>query len=433
MASPQKLRYDRCAAAGSKFARMPKITGRRRFAMSLPPKQALVEAWHGRRVAGALLLLLFALLQTSPAIADDQPDPYAITVKVDATADNAVDARRIARLDGQRQALVKLVEQLSGSTDVKLPKLDDDAITDMVDNFAVANEHMSAVRYLADYTFHFHPAQVRRLMQEASIAPADNAAAGNSQAGNAAAPAAAEGGSAAAPAVVLPVFKDGPTAVLWDDPNPWRDAWAQRPAGSGAARLTVPLGGVSDLAVIDAAQAIAGNPDALDSIAAHNGGGDTIAALATAQRQGDKLAGLAVTVKRYRHGQLAASLSESYSINPGESEDDFITRAVAGTAAAIESGAHDAADMSGPTTSLTATVPITGLGEWVEVRNRLAAVPSVRKVDLLSLSRQQARIEITYSGTPDQLKSSLADANLNLGGNDPTWQVRPADAASAPQ
>ena len=62
-------------------------------------------------------------------------------------------------------------------------------------------------------------------------------------------------------------------------------------------------------------------------------------------------------------------------------------------------------------------------------RDRLAQVPTVRKIDLLSLNRQQARIEITYSGTSDQLKSSLADADLDLGGGDPTWQVRPSDAA----
>jgi Uncharacterized protein conserved in bacteria (DUF2066) len=403
--------------------------------MSLPLKPVVAEARIRRSVAGAALLLLFALVQTTPAKADDQPDPYAATVKVDATAVNAVDARRLARLDGQRQALDKVVQQLSGSADVKLPKLDDNAITDMVANFAVANERMSAVRYLADYTFHFHPAGVRRLMQTAGIgiagsaAPDSGAAAGNGQAGSTGA--AAEAGSSGESTVVLPVLKDGATAVLWEDPNPWRDAWAQRPAGPGAVRLIVPLGGVSDLDVIDAAQAIAGNPSALDAITTHNGGGEAIAALATAQRQGDNLAGLAVTVKRYRHGQLVGSQSESFSIHPGESEGDFIARAVDGTAQAIESGAN-AAVGSGPPTSLTAIVPISGLGEWLEVRNRLAAVPSVHEVDLLSLNRQQARIEIIYSGTPDQLKSSLADADLDLGGSDPAWQVRRADEATPP-
>jgi hypothetical protein len=397
--------------------------------MSLPLKPGVAQTRIGRY---AVLMLFAALLQAPIARADDQPNPYTITVKVDATAANAVDARRMARLDGQRRALTQAVQQLAGSTDVKLPPLEDNAITNMVDSFEVANEHMSAVRYLADYTFHFHPAQVRRLMQQAGIAmagstpdnaPADNAPADNAPAGNGA-------GAGGTIAVILPVFEDGPSPVLWDDPNPWRDAWAQRPEGSAPVRLKVPLGGVDDLTAIDAPQALAGKSDALTAIAAHYGGGGVIVAVAAMQRQNGKLAGCAVTVKHYRQGELAGSQTETFSINPGESEADFITRAVAGTAAAIESGANEVAVGNGPLGSLTASVPITGLDEWVEVRDRLAAVPAVRKIELLSLNQEEARIEITYSGTSDELRTGLADADLALSGSDPTWQVRPADAAN---
>jgi hypothetical protein len=388
--------------------------------MSLPLKPLTAAEpliWYA---ACAALLLLVVSIQVSPAKADARTDPYTVTVKVDATAGNALDARRAARLDGQRRALTKVVQQLAGVPDAKLPTLDDNAITSMVDNFEVANERMSAVRYLADYTFHFRPAQVRRLMQTAGIA---FAAAGNGAG-------ASESANDDKPMVLLPVFDDGTAAVLWDDPNPWRDAWAQRPAGAGAARLSVPLGGISDLTVIDAAQAIAGKPDALDAIAARNGGGEAIVALATVQRRGDQLGGFDVTVKRYRQGKLIGTQSETFSVNPGESESDFIKRAVDGTAAAIETGTNEVVANAASAASLTATVPITDLGEWVEVRDRLAAVPAVHKVDLLSLSRREAKIEITYSGTPDQLRSSLAEANLDLGGSDPRWQVRPSDTAS---
>jgi hypothetical protein len=427
--------------------------------MSLPQARAGAGGRIGR--LGAAAFTIAALIVTPAAGADEQPDPYTVTVKVDATAANAVEARRMARLDGQRQALAKAVAQLAGSTEFQLPKLADRAITDMVDSFEVANEHVSAVRYLADYTFHFRPARVRRLLQQAHIpigggAPAANAEAGNAEttaeasnagthnaetgnaetdnaeAGNATAGAAAnapEKGSGGKPAVILPVFQDGARVVLWDDPNPWRDAWAQRPERPGAARLTVPLGGIAALAVIDASQALAGKAEALGRIAADNGGGDAIVALATVKRRGDELADLAVSAKHYRQGQLAGTEAQTFSRNPGESERDFIARAVDATAAAIERGPTEVAAGSGAAATLTATVPISGLAEWVAVRDRLAEVPTVRKVDLLSLNRRQARIAITSSGTPDQLKSSLADADLDLGGEGPTWQVRPSDAA----
>jgi len=49
---------------------------------------------------------------------------------------------------------------------------------------------------------------------------------------------------------------------------------------------------------------------------------------------------------------------------------------------------------------------------------------------LLALSRQEARIEVKYVGSQDQLKSSLAAVDLDLGGGDPVWRIQPSNAAS---
>ena len=132
----------------------------------------------------------------------------------------------MARADGQRRALDDVIQRLTGSTDLsKLPKLDDQTITNMVDSFEVANEKMSNVRYLADYTFHFRRSRIRQLLRNSGIAFSENPD---------------------KPVVVVPVFQDGDKLVLWDDPNPWRDAWSQTPAASGPAELALPLGGVGD-------------------------------------------------------------------------------------------------------------------------------------------------------------------------------------------
>src|ERR1700739_2020859 len=181
------------------------------------------------RPVGALLLLLGVMLRAGPALSEEQSGGFSATVRVDATADSVAAARELARVDGQRRALALVIDRLSVSTDsAKLPKLDDHTITDMVESFEVANERMSAVRYLADYTFHFRPSKVRRLVHTADSAAAE----ANSK------PAVDEGGGK--PSIVLPVYKDSGSVVLWDDPNPWREAWGQRSAGSEPIRLTVP-------------------------------------------------------------------------------------------------------------------------------------------------------------------------------------------------
>jgi hypothetical protein len=212
--------------------------------MALPLESTLAGARTLCRCAGVALLLLAMVMQSGASLAEDQSANFSATVKVDATADSAAAARELARIDGQRRALGLVVDRLSGSSDnAKLAKLDDKTITDMVESFEVANERMSAVRYIADYTFHFRSSKLRRLVRVAETPPAEGGGR----------PAAPE--SSSKPMVVLPVYKDSTRTALWDDPNPWREAWAQRSGDAGAVRVTVPLGDASDLAAIDAGRA----------------------------------------------------------------------------------------------------------------------------------------------------------------------------------
>ena len=382
--------------------------------MGLPLVSAITGNQAIGRPVGVLLLLLGMILRTGPGLAEEQREGFSATVKVDATADSVAAARELARVDGQRRALVLVIDRLSGSTDsTKLPKLDDNTVTDMVESFEVANERMSAVRYLADYTFHFRPSKVRRLVHSADTAPAE----ANSR------PAVDEGGSK--PVIVLPVYKDSATTVLWDDPNAWREAWGQRSAGSGLIRLTVPLGDASDLAIIDAGRAEAGNPDALTAIAQQNGGDEAIVALATARREGDKLVGLDLSIKRYRSGHLADTRESTLEADPGEGADDFLKRAVDTIARQIASSSKKSpGPSSDQQVSLGAIVPIGSISEWVRVRDRLASVPAIRKVDLLSLNRHEAKIQIKYVGSSEQLRSSLAEVDLGVDGTDPIWRLQ---------
>jgi Uncharacterized protein conserved in bacteria (DUF2066) len=383
----------------------------------------LVTAITGERerrvFACALLLLLVAMTPVRPSLAQDA-DAYSATVKVDATADSAAAAREAARVDGQRRALAAVIERLSGSAEAKPPKLDDKTITDMVDSFEVANERMSAVRYVADYTFHFRPSKVRRFVRVAEPAPPDSA---GKSAAETPAKTPAEGGGR--PVVVLPVYQDEAGVVLWDDPNAWRTAWTQRANGS---RLVIPLGDARDLAAIDAEQAEAGQSQPLTTIAQRNGSSEAVVALATARRQSGQLAGVDVSVKRYRSGHLIDTQAKTFDLQPGESEAAFLGRAADTVAAEIEIGPKPA--RSGPQASLAIVVPITSLGEWLQVRSRLTSVTAIRKIDLLSLSRDEARIEVKYVGSPDQLRSSLAAVDLNLAGGDPVWRIQPSGAPS---
>ena len=403
--------------------------------MSLPLKPRSAHGGGVRRLGAVLAVLLLVCAAAPAGWAQEAEDPYTATVKVDATADSPASARDAARLDGQRRALAAIADRLSGgSGSAKLPKLDDNAITGMVTSFEVANERMSAVRYLADYTFHFRAAAVQRVMRNAGIAISEQPskeAAGTPAKAEPGQPAKDETGK---PVVILPVYQSGVEAVLWEDPNPWREAWAQTPPPAGPVPLAVPLGDIADVAAIDAAKARGGDPAALAAIGKQNGADEAVVALAMARGPADKPAGLEITLRRSRGGQLVDTRPEALTANPGESRADLLRRAVAAVASDIESGwkkpppAHY--DQQG---SLTAVLPITGLDDWIKVRERLAGVPAIRKISVLALSRQEATIEIDYLGTTDQLKASLGGAGLDLVQGEPNWRLAHSGAPAAQQ
>jgi hypothetical protein len=359
-------------------------------------------------LAVALLLLVVPLRQASA-----QGDSYTATVTVDATADTVAKARDVARVDGARRALNTVVEKLAGGPDKTKPlKLSDNQVTDLVASFEVANEKMTAVRYVADYTYHFKPAEVAKAMQSAGIGIAANDA-------NSPAPASTGG----KPVVVLPIYQDGGTALLWDDPNPWRDAWSQRPTTGGGTNLLVPFGDVSDLAAIDADKARTGDSAALTAMAKKEGADDILVVVAARRAGGDK-PGLNVTARRYRAGQFVDVHSDSIDANPGEADADLFRRATDTIAADIGNGWKNAkATLGDQQGSLEVVATITGLDDWVKLRDSLATVPSVRKIDLKSLSRQEATLNIQYIGSVDQLKASLAATKLDLQGGDPVWRL----------
>src|SRR5258708_10237993 len=163
---------------------------------------------HVGRVWMALLALILSLA-AAPGWAQAVRDSGTFTVRnvaVDRTASTAAAAREAALVDGQRTALRRLFERLVPRSEYRrLPNLPDSRISDVVENFEVQSERTSAVRYIASLTYRFRGDDVRNLLRNANIPFAE---------------------TYAKPYLVLPVLRDHGGALLWDDRNPARAAWA---------------------------------------------------------------------------------------------------------------------------------------------------------------------------------------------------------------
>jgi hypothetical protein len=127
------------------------------------------------------------------------------------------------------------------------------------------------------------------------------------------------------------------------------------------------------------------------------------------------------------------SWTRSYAAAPDQSDGDLYAAAVAGTAQQVEQAwkAANILDYSHAAT-IVVRVPSGELQRYVEVRDRLAQLPVIARSELLSLDRQQARLAIHYFGTPDQLRTALAQRDLSLAGQDPDWVLERRAAAPRP-
>lgn len=364
-------------------------------------------------LAGVLAAFAAVLvLRAVPATAQT-PNVYEVkNVKVDETADTAAAARLKALADGHREAFRRLLERLTMKADHdRLPDLTTKGIEAYVRDFSVDGEKTSTTRYLASLDFRFKRDDVRRLLRNAGIPFAE---------------------TLSKPLLVLPVYEEAGAQILWDTPNPWRAAWDAVPASDGLVPLVLPLGDLTDIASIGAEQAAKGDLARLAAIAKRYGTGDTL--VAHAVRSIDPKDGslqLTITVARYGPATGGQTLVRTFTANPGETSDDLLKRAAADIASEIEDDwKRDNQLQFENRAVLAVTVPITALADWIKVRQRLSGMAVIRYTDLVLLSRSEARVNLHFVGTTEQLVLALAQADLSLTEGEEGWTLRPQAAGS---
>ncbi len=368
----------------------------RKQGFSLPPPR-----WprRGRCAAAALLLLAAA----PPGRADDAA--YRVGgVAVEAAAGTAVEARERALADAHGRAFARLAARLvPAGAATEVPRLDPSGISSLVASIEIEKENAFANRYRARLSFQFERAAVRRLMRSRELPFAD---------------------AVGVPTLVLPVLRRAGAYLLWDRPNPWRDAWTELAGGDGLVPLIVPQGGLSDIQAISAAQAAIGDPARLAAITARYRAGAVIVAIAALTYGADGSPRL--RTRRSRHP-------------PGEARDAAAGRSFAadGDIAALmgAAAARMAADIQEAwkrrhllrfdgARRLLAAAPLAGLAHWVEIRRRLARIPAIGETRLLSLSRARAVLALSHYGAQDRLSEALARQRMTLLREDGGWVIR---------
>jgi hypothetical protein len=361
--------------------------------------RSLVDALPApARCARALLALaVLACVVGGPARADERDEVFSVKdVMVDATSTTAAQAREQALAAGQREAFRRLLARLTLKRDqAKLPKPDATALVDLVQGYEVQEEKNSPVRYIATLTYQFKRRAVEALLRDAGVPFAE---------------------TPSKPVVVLPVLRDGDSALLWDDPNPWRAAWANLPPSQGLVPFAVPLGDITDLADVTTQQAIDGDQEHLRAVAQRYGAGSTLVAVATLHKDADgNPTALDLALSRHGLGIVQPVAVESVAATAGEAPEALFARAARQAESEVtERWIEDNLLHFDQVQDAVASVPISGLEDWLKVRQRLDQVALVSRAELVSLTRSEAKVDVRYLGDAAQLKLALAQHDLLL-------------------
>jgi hypothetical protein len=348
---------------------------------------------------GALMFFATASTHTQAATLAQAPagsDPYTVRdIRVDATADSAEAARGQAVAQGERLAFEKLIETLVPAGERgQVPEVSGAELARLILGYEVQEERTSPTRYLGTLSFAFSKTQVTDLLRQSGASFAS--------------------GSRSA-LLIVPIFESGGERVLWEEPNPWREAWYQVPPG-GAVPTVVPFGDIADIRDVSTGQALSGDRDALMKLAKrYEASGAAVVSLSP--RAGGEAQ---LTIRRIGPEGLGAMLVESVQLGDQAVEAERLKPAVERTLALLdEEWRQDNLVRPGVETKVPVVVPIDSMARWVEIRRALDGASIVPRYEVLQLTRSMAAVDLFVNGTVEGAEAALARRNLEFV---PTYQ-----------
>lgn len=325
---------------------------------------------------------------------------YAITgIDVDVSAADAIKAREQGIQEAKRRASRMLVDRLVAAEDRgRVPPLDGARLDGMVRGVEFVRERSVPNRYIATLNVVFAADQARAWLAESGAKVVE---------------------TVARPALVIPLWKGRAGVEALDDRNAWREAWRGLDTAGSAVPVTLLRGDPTDQGALSAEEAFVGDVAALSRLNERYRAPTIIVAIVEGDKESGAFSvrGVAYDMRTGARREIAAvpvagaaQLGEAAKNMHARLDEDWRSIAVV---------RRDSQD------SLDVVVPLRALGDWVQVRQRLGAVPAIRNVSVRSLESDRAELHLEYYGTAEELQRTLAQAGLTLDKDADRWRLQP--------
>ncbi len=346
-----------------------------------------------------IVIALAAIVAVGDALAQGGANAYTVPdVDVDVTGTDAVQARQQGLAEARRKAAKMLVERLVAPEErSRVPALDDARLESMVRGVEFVRERSAPNHYSATLNVVFSPDAVKAWLGEGGARIAE---------------------TVSRPALVIPLWKDKSGVEPMDDSNPWREAWQSLNTAGSAVPVTVVRGDALDQKAISAEQAYVGDVSALSRLNERYRAPTIVVAVV----EGDKDAG-PLSVGGLRYDSQTGARSELAKV-PVQDAAQLADAAKKMHAKLDEQWRDIAVVHRDSQDALDVFVPIRSLADWVQVRQRLSAVPAVKSVAVRSLEADRAELRLQYFGTPEELQRTLALAGLTLDKEADKWRLQ---------
>lgn len=327
------------------------------------------------------------MLLAAPAVQAGTDNLYSAEIFVDVTAENASVAREKAMNEANRKAFLAIAQRLTTANGVDaLSRLSDGQILNFIKEISIVSEKASDVRYIANLKVAVNENIFKNYLREKNISFAVGSDAN---------------------ILIIPTFREfpGDKPLLWEEANPWRQAWDEKPRQQGLLKFSGVSSSPENTAILNADNALASDGTVLDKIGRLNGTSDIY--IADAVYNG--IEGLKIVLRSYKTGT-----EETINVPGGRSPqlfEDAITEITARIGNKIKQ--QDIVE-SQHQEEITVLFKYTSIREWLSLEKELRSIGIINRIAVDAIGNNRVQFKLAFVGGENKLLRALRDKYYNL-------------------